>query len=817
MRRLVVLVLVLAGCGSEVAPLDDATAGGRDGGPRPDAAPKGCVINADCNAAVCLKGQCCPTDRVCGNQCCGGDAICFANACVKPGKSCYYQSDCEPGQYCEPGLGPQPPKPKLDAGAAADAAKPRDGGKPAADGGRRCFTPPPRSGKCVPLPPKCPASDAGAPPPPAGDAGPSCYPACEFRPAKGPLEAVVKWQWGPTAAEHPSFTDVWSTPAVARLVDTNCDGKVNELDPPNVIFVSGDAKGTCCSCGGYAPSTCLTGVLRVLDGASGKELWSLRKAEASSIGFAGLSLAVGDLDGDGRLEIAAVTGERHLVVVSGEGKVLRKSDKPIPHNAASFGWGGALAIADMDGDGAPEIAYGATVFGTAGGGLALKWTGAKGIGGGGAAQAISIFADLDGAADGRLELLAGRTAYRADGSELWHRADLPDGFPAVGDFDADGKPEAVLVADGQLWVLRGSSGETLAGPLALAGGGTGGAPTVADFDRDGRREIGVAMQNFYSVVKPDLAKKQLALLWKTPNHDLSSSVTGSTVFDFEGDGEAEVIYNDECFLWVYEGKTGAVRFATPHTSFTATEASLVADVDGDGHAEMLMVSNGANPGPGGWGCDVAPWNQPDPKSGRPAWTKPPYGPAYRGLVLFGDRASSWVATRTLWNQHSYHVTNICDPRDGACDKPSSYGAIPKREKRNWTLPWLNNFRQNVQDKGLFDAPDATVTLAVECKTPPVLHAWVRNMGLALLPAGVEVGFYVKQGAGEKLLGKGKTSLALLAGQAEDVAYKALPGDGVSTKDAFVARLLIDPKSAPFRECRANNNDSDVTKGNCLLE
>ena len=69
--------------------------------------------------------------------------------------------------------------------------------------------------------------------------------------------------------------------------------------------------------------------------------------------------------------------------------------------------------------------------------------------------------------------------------------------------------------------------------------------------------------------------------WSTGNHDFSSSVTGSTVFDFEGDGIAEVIYNDECYMWVYDGPTGNVRFAAPTNSFTGTEASLVVDIDGN--------------------------------------------------------------------------------------------------------------------------------------------------------------------------------------------------------------------------------------------
>jgi len=157
-------------------------------------------------------------------------------------------------------------------------------------------------------------------------------------------------------------------------------------------------------------------------------------------------------------------------------------------------------------------------------------------------------------------------------------------------------------------VLDGATGDTLFKQIALERGGSGGPPTVADFDGDGKPEIGVATKKFYNVVEPNDATGALQPLWKATNHDLSSSVTGSTVFDFEADGSAEVIYADECFLWVYDGKTGAVRFATQTTSFTATEAPIVADVDGDGKAEIVMVSNGVDPSGSGWKCDIVLWN-----------------------------------------------------------------------------------------------------------------------------------------------------------------------------------------------------------------
>jgi hypothetical protein len=664
--------------------------------------------------------------------------------------------------------------------------------------------PPPAPGRCLPLPRRC------APGEPASD---DCLPACEFRPTVGPLHAVTKWHWGPdNAVAHPDHVDVWSTPMVARVTDSNCDGAVDTLDPPNIVFVAGNAKGTCCQCENkLVPSNCQKGVLRVLDGASGKEIWSLDRASPESAGFAGLSLALGDLTGDGALEIAALTGEGYVVIIDRQGRVLQTSDLPaVDKVTRGFGWGSGLAIADMEGDGAPEIAWGAAVFTTADGTLTRRFIGQGGSGGG-----LSTFVDLDG--DGRLELLAGRAAFRADGSALWQRADLPDGFPAVGDFDLDGRPEAVLVGKGQLWVLDGATGATRAGPLTLPGEDNGGPPTVADFDGapDGRPEIGVAMARYYSVTRVDFAGRGLVTRWKQVNHDFSSSVTGSTVFDFEGDGAAEVIYNDECFLWVYDGKSGAVRFATPTTSFTANEASMVADVDGDGRAEMVMVANGASPT--GWQCDKAPWNTPDVDLNRPAWAPPPGKAAHRGLTVWGDRANSWVGTRPLWNQHSYHVSNICDGRDDACPASSNRpGAIPAGELANWTVPWLNNFRQNVQGEGIFDAPDATVSLRVSCEEPMRLHAALRNLGLALLPAGVEVGLFVREPEGDRELARLTTDRPLYPGQVAAMDYVPRPDDEVDRSMAFIAKVLVDEATRHFNECRVDNNESSLVEAPCLV-
>ena len=798
------LLLSALGCDGRMPPFDPPGARG-DGGPgdtgavwpdqsipRSDVSALECTRHEDCEG-ICVAGSCCASaDRVCGTACCGEGEHCFANVCVKPGEECRSSGDCPTGQYCEPAIGEGTKQEEFKDDPPAGAA---------------CTQPLPIPGRCLPLPPVCPD----------GKDGDGCLPKCEVHPERGKIDAVEQWSWGAAnASRFKDYVDVWSTPVVGRVTDSNCDGRVDRLDPPNILFVAGNAKGTCCQCTKEEFSACHTGVLRVLDGVSGKEIWSLARAHSGSKGFMGISLAIADIDRDGGMEIAAVTGEGYLVLLDRTGKLLRKSDKPIPGaDNAGFGWGGGLSIGDMNGDGAPEIAYGATVFTTAGGKLTHLFNGTLGNGGG-LTRSLSLMADVDG--DGTQELVVGNAVYKYDGSVLWTEKGRADGFPAIGDFDGDGRPEIVLVAGGKVSIVSGSHGALVAGPLALPGTGFGGPPTVADFDGDGKPEIGVAKDLYYTVIDVDFSKPvagRLKVLWSQANHDLSSSTTGSTVFDFEGDGRAEVIYNDECFLWVYDGLTGEVLFATPTTSFTATEASLVADVDGDGRAEMVMIANRASPA--AWKCTLDPWNKPDPKLNRPAWVPPLGQEAYSGVTVWGGRDNSWVGTRTLWNQHTYHVSNICDERDGACSAADNrYGVVPRLERPNWQLPWLNNYRQNVQDSGLFDAPDATVSLRVDCKLPLTIRASVLNKGRALLPKGVEVGIYRQEGQQRRLLTKLHTTNPIYPGQAFELSFQPTPSDKVADGDTFVALIEL-KQNARFRECRTDNNISLPARNNCLVQ
>lgn len=801
--------------------------------PLPDGdTPPECTDDAECDGDFCIGGVCCSLDRVCGDACCGDLQTCFASACVTPGAICVRQTDCEEGEYCEPALG-EPPGPPP---------------------GPECLSPP-ATGRCLELPPPC----EGEPEPDE-----ICIRDCEFTPscaAPHPTEpdiclidAVESWRWGPVASEFPDDTDVWSTPVVGRVTDTNCDGTVDLLDPPNLIFVSGNTQridlgggtmtGTCCHCGVDSSGTqvrdgCRRGILRILDGRTGTELISVRESEVGGGGIAGTTPALGDVDHDGQAEVVAVTYEGRIAIIEGDGTVSSLSEDVVapfeegqscttytdcPYDEArsrypydcfaghcvswSFGWGGGLALADIEGDGTVEVVYGRTLFSISAEGSTIerRWIG---TGGRGSANSLSYFVDLAGDED--LELLAGNTAYLATGEILWRRTDLPDTFTAVADFNADGAPEVVHVASASISILNGETGDTLAGPTLVSGTGSGGPPTVADFDGDGVPEIGVALADFYSMHDVDLVAGTITERWATASHDLSSSVTGSTVFDFEGDGVAEVVYNDECFLWVYDGPTGVVRFATVTSSFTGTEASLVADIDGDGQAEMVVIANGSDPrDPDGWDCDGAPWNLPGEDGVRPAWVAPEGGNAWRGVAVFGDRTNSWVGTRPLWNQHSYSVSNVCSEDDDACIPAMGHCAIPQRRRANWTVPWLNNYRQNVQAEGLFDAPDAALLVEFDCNLPvPSLIVTLRNLGEAVLPEGVVVAFLVEDGATEREIGRLTSSAPLFPGQGETLVLE-IPDD-VPLYEALraIARIIIDPESPTFQECFYDNNEAET--------
>ncbi|WAS95790.1 hypothetical protein [Nannocystis punicea] len=695
-----------------------------------------CPAGNECLADNCMPE--CDSGVHCGPslECCAIGQICSGAECVMPTGPCQDSYDCKAGEYCEQTLG-----------------------------------------QCLPQPDPL---------------------TCEIIPEFDSLNVFLEWQW--------TEQDVLSSPAVA---DLDGDGV------PEVVVNATQFDYT-------------TGIVVVLDGASGLEKFRIEHDPVNQkYGTQGRStLAVGDVSGDGLPDIVfagrEAGGKSPIHAYDHAGAWLWTSHDADNAQVSTGVQNGGATLANFDNDPQAEVVFGATLIDHDG---LVVWNLNNNGGLVGAPPnypgGLSAVADVTG--DGYPEIVSGKQAWKvawtADApptvmvTELWNNTDGTDGWPAIADLDQNGTPEVVLAASGMVRVLDGLTGKLWCGvdptgvmcegndalrtqPHTIPGGGLGGPPTVGDFDGDGRPELAIAAASQYTVfdlhregeeiVKPDNdpmpALGAIYRRWSSITQDQSSNVTGSSVFDFQGDGAAEVTYNDECYARVYSGIDGSILLKIENSSATIHEYPLVVDADADGNSEILMVATLVD------GCDDPGYQQ------------------RKGVFLYGDAGDGWVPTRRVWTQHTYHVTGT-----------TSAGNVPMVEDNNWTTPGLNNYRQNVQGEGVFNAPDLTVELSIGlgfCPKQLELIATVRNEGALGVPAGVDVDFYLGQDATGILLDKIDTTVALLPGGSEKIklVVDAPPLD--MTADFYVEIDQASAGDGEILECNEDNNSDLTTAAAC---
>ena len=807
-----------------------------DGGGGGDGGDGGCAPTSVCGAQCCTSGEfcdpndvCCALGSACGDRCCGagetcegavchvdcgdpdlrcsnaaGDEVCCTagqvcatGACFTPTTSCQDFIDCPNGQYCEPSV---------------------------------------EGGRCLPQP--------------GGDS-------CQLTPMGSSVAPLVDWTWplsaGGAAIENPTSDQVMMTPMVANLTDDNADLVINENDTPDVVFISYID-------GAYTEN----GTLRVVNGDDGTAVWSAT-TPAHRVAPGG-QVAIGDIDGDGFPEIVACsangasTGPLIAFEHTGAFKWL-STDVNVRCGQAG------PSIADLDGNGTVEVFVRYTVVAGLNGAY-LDHEVCDGIGNVGDTVRDShdpcdytTAANVDG--DPGLELIGGNVVFDFNGSSLTPLWDFRqggpncpgstncrnDGYPAVADFDLDGTPEIVVVESswlsggtvpsgqayqGDHWlVVRDAAtgvieagpidinrvtppaSDTNAGSCQMIGGENicrvagGGPPTVGNFDpSDARPEIALAGAYNYVVFDVDLANttpsERLTELWFRPTNDDSSRKTGSSIFDFDGDGAAEVVYNDQVWLRVMNGTNGDTIYCRCNASATLWEYPVIADVDNDGHADIVLASN-TNSGATMSTCAAVPGDQctiDEVAAGRNTST-----PGVRVLRGPGD---GWIGTRRIWNQHTYHVTNITES-----------GVVPTIETRNWTIGPLNNFRLNVQP-GATNQPDLrprNVSVDVSaCAASMRVYVEVYNAGWSSSPVGVPVAFYGGVSPTVTYFGTVTTTRSLLPGQYELLSLEFAIGQGNESLPHDFQVVVNDPLHMPSTdlvECQAGNNTATGT-GTCLV-
>lgn len=600
-----------------------------------------------------------------------------------------------------------------------------------------------------------------------GDVQPECSGLVEI----GIFEAGIQCEWSgpPDGDPYPNHRNVLSTPMVANLPHPSGYGAEIVFTAYNHTDGGNES--------GWGSNPAYFGVIRIVDGDQCGQLETIHDPANPII--AGAPLAIGDLDNDGIPEIVAQRAISGMIAFKWnfDLQVYERFWVSSGSTITSVGRWDGPSIHDLDNDGLPEVISGGEVYdGTTG----ARLNPGQSIGG---AMTISVIADVD--ADGLPEYLAGPVYGWNTDTNQWvqehvgapvgrHYAPGDFGTDGPGGFDRntrDGIAEIVAVIGDRALIA------TLDGDVVLdtTGNTGGGPPTIGDFDNDGRAEFASAGGTAYRVFDPDCTAAgdgcaARHIRWSRPSQDLSSRVTGSSIFDFDADGQAEAIYADECFTRIYDGATGSVLWSAFRTSCTWYENPVLADTDFDGNSEIVVGSNancsvscpaidpihpgirceadsscpiGSTCGDGlcrcmttadcgdGMVCTAALAGTPG--TGQVCRASHPPGVGLQGVRVLRDSLDRWASSRPVWNQHAFSVTNVLDNL-----------TIPRTSEwlAAFALDGTNTFRANEQGSVESTAiPDATARLAVDaaCTLVPdgyLLRAEVCNRGWRPIGTGL---------------------------------------------------------------------------------
>ena len=427
----------------------------------------------------------------------------------------------------------------------------------------------------------------------------------------GGLTAQARASFTPTFSGGGSISDVSFAPRVNLMAG---NGPIQTV----IADLDGDGKPDLAVTDNYANTISLYRNISVAGTLDVGSFESRVVIPASGAGYSPYIMVAADVDGDGKLDLVTSDIEGNTV------SVFRSQSVPGTLNVNSFapfvsfavGSGPRqLAVADLDGDGRPEIVvanYGSSTVSV------LRNTGAAGqisansfapkfdLAAGEGTHGVAV-ADLDG--DGKLDLVtadnvsATVSLFRNIGTgplsassfapEVQIAAPYSAHFLRVADLDGDGKLDLVLTSylSDPLTVYRNQSSVGVLDSASFAAGvafglsGRGHTVSAGDLNGDGKVDLAVDTEIGDSVAllqnlstSGDFTSASLAA-----HVDLATgwNAWGSSVGDLDGDGRPDVVFAN-----AYEATISICRNLLAGNHAPIADASAI--------ATLVVSPNGSN-------------------------------------------------------------------------------------------------------------------------------------------------------------------------------------------------------------------------------
>ncbi|MCK4329011.1 PQQ-binding-like beta-propeller repeat protein [candidate division WOR-3 bacterium] len=232
------------------------------------------------------------------------------------------------------------------------------------------------------------------------------------------------------------------------------------------------------------------------------------------------------------------------------------------------------------------------------------------------------------------------------------------GFPtrgggtAIADVDLDGEPEIIVNTNvysgiSYIWCIKNNGGMKWRKKILNNNSSGLSMAAVDDINNDSYPEI-VIFSNCYNDLQDSIFALQDAgdsarIVWSTSAADwIGGSRTIPIICNLDGENSKEVIWMGTEYLRIYDGSYGNVIYENiDFQSPTAVEHPAVADIDGDGHAEIIAT--------------------------------------YRNTEIAVLECDEWVKCRDQFSSYTYHITNINDDL-----------SVPRIEPNSWEThnSWL---------------------------------------------------------------------------------------------------------------------------------